>query len=67
MPGYLYGLCVIDVEIESVMQDDFASGNAVAPSGDTVHLKITLPSYYDKSLVDSDALDIFFESKPVSS
>ena len=67
VPGYLYGLCVVDVEIESVIQDDFASGNAVAPSGSTIHLKIVLPSNYDKSLVDSDALDIFFESKPVSS
>ena len=66
MPGYLYGLCVVDAEVESVIQDDFASGNAVAPSGDTIHLKIVLPPYYNKSLVNSDALDIFFESKPAS-
>jgi len=66
-PGYLYGLCVVDEMTSDVLQDDFASGNAVAPSGDTIKLKIVLPSSFESSIEDNDALDVFFESKPVSS
>jgi hypothetical protein len=67
VPGNLYGLCVISTEGVRLIQDDFASGNAVAPVGDTVDLKIVLPDSYERSLYDGDALDVFFESKASSS
>ena len=58
-PGNLYGLCVIAPDA-GVIQDDFASGNAVAPVGDTVDLEIVLPgpSYADI------AINVYFESEP---
>ena len=58
-PGNLYGLCVIDPDA-GIIQDDFASGNAVAPVGDTVDLEIVLPgpSYADI------AINVYFESEP---
>ena len=60
----LYGLCVIDFDSGSIMQDDFASDHAVAPSGDTVHLKVVLPPSYGSSFQDNDTMLLFFESKP---
>jgi hypothetical protein len=65
-PGNLYGLCVLyfgEGGTETV-QDDFADGHAVAPSGDTIHLKLMLP---EASYNTVHGLDVFFESKPVSS
>jgi hypothetical protein len=67
VPGSLYGLCVIDGESRSAIQDDFASGHTVAPSGDAIHLKIVLPASYHRSLMTGDTLELFFESKPESS
>ena len=62
----LYGLCVFN-QSRSLIQDDFASGHAIAPKGDTIKLKVVLPASYGSSLSVGDILELFFESKPVSS
>ena len=64
--GEVYGLCVVDEQLETIIQDDFVSGRAVAPNSDTIKLKIALPASYDSSFPNYDALDLFFESKPNS-
>ena len=66
LPGYSYGLCLIDFATRTIMQDDFASGHTTAPSGDIVHLTIELPSSYHSSFPDGDIFELFFESKPAT-
>jgi len=64
--GNLYGLCVFyfgEGGTETI-QDDFADGHAVAPRGDTIHLKVNLPG---DSYLTGNGIDLYFESKPVSS
>jgi hypothetical protein len=62
----LYGLCVIN-QSGSLIQDDFASGHAIAPKGDTIKLKVVLPASYGSSLSAGDILELFFQSKAASS
>lgn len=61
-PGKTYGLCVLASD-GTLIQDDFTSGNAVNPSGNTINLQMVLTTPY-LSFDYEELINLYLESKP---
>jgi hypothetical protein len=61
VPANVYGLCVL--ADGSLMQDDFASGTAVAPNGNTANMQMVLASQYVE-FFGSEGFTIYLEAAP---
>jgi hypothetical protein len=60
--GKRYGLCVLSTG-GVIIQDDFATGNGVAPTGDSISLTMALTSAYT-TFMFGETIDLYLESKP---